>query len=174
MATIHYSLFLRKENPADSESEQKVYAQAQYTTVMNEYELAKHIAEHNSKYNRADVLGVILSLVDCIKELLLDGKRIRLGELGTFYLQIKSKGADSVDTFVTADITGLIVKWSRGSAFVDLLDQASFEFVGRRKAQQLTLEQEKESLRIAQGTSSGSSSEGGSSSDESPEGEGGD
>ncbi len=145
---INYSLSIRNANPNDANSvEKKVYATAQYTSVMTLKQLAKHISSHNSKYNRADVEGVLLSLVDCIYELLLDGKRIQLGDMGTFYCSIHSKGADTVDEFTEANITGLTVNWRRSASFESIYNDADFQFAGRRQAQKQLLVDDKQSLR---------------------------
>ncbi len=132
---IRYSLVTRQNTPSNSSGGRKVYAQAQYTNVMSLNQLSEHISEHNSKFNRADIQGVLTSLVDCIYELLLEGKRIRLGDMGTFYVSIKSTGADSIEEFYAENITGLTVKWSRSDHFEDIFRDAEFEFVGRRSDQ---------------------------------------
>ena len=66
-------------------------------------DLATHISDHNSKYNRADITAVSIMLVDCIKEYLLQGFKVELGELGQFYNRIKSVGASSASDFNAAN-----------------------------------------------------------------------
>ncbi|MCD8285210.1 MAG: HU family DNA-binding protein [Prevotellaceae bacterium] len=162
--SINYSLYVQSVDPKDPDSEKKVYAKAQSIGTKTLSQLAKHIAEHNSKYNRADVEGVLNSLLDCIKELLLDGWRIQLGELGTFYCNFRCKGADSVDEFTVANILRVLVNWNRGEMFKNLLSEVEFTYVGRRQAQKKTLEEEKDALRALMGETTSSSSSGDSSS----------
>ena len=54
---------------------------AQYTEVMNIERFARHIATHGSVYSRADISAILYMAVDCLRELLLEGKKIRLGDL---------------------------------------------------------------------------------------------
>ena len=51
------------------------------------------MSEHNSPYSRGVIHGVLTDMLDCVKELVLDGKSVRLGDLGLFSVGIKSKGA---------------------------------------------------------------------------------
>ena len=55
--------------------------------------LVSHMSEHNSPYSRGVIHGVLTDMLDCVKELVLDGKSVRLGDLGLFSVGIKSKGA---------------------------------------------------------------------------------
>ncbi len=142
---IRYSLcvyrILNKENEA------KVYAHTQYTDVVTFDQLAKHVSAHDSKYNRSDVHGVLTTLVDCIYELLLDGKRVQLGDLGTFYCSIHSKGADSVDSFTVSDIDKLGVNWERGARFKYIINDAEFQRTSRRNTQSSAITDDDADLR---------------------------
>ena len=39
---------------------------------------AKHITSHGSVYSRADISAILYIAVDCMREMLLEGKKIRL------------------------------------------------------------------------------------------------
>ena len=43
--------------------------------------------------------------VDCMREQLLEGKKIRLGDLGDFSILLTSKGAEDADKFTAQNIT---------------------------------------------------------------------
>lgn len=132
--SINYSVAMRP-NPQDEEAPKKAYASAQYTQIMTLDQFAAHIASHNSKYNRADIYAVIIQTVDCMREMLLEGKRIQLGDLGVFSVGLESMGAGSLDNFNPAiHITDINVNWSPGDRFMDLLKDASFNLVTSRKA----------------------------------------
>ena len=60
------------------------FATAQYTEVMGIEKFARHIADHGTTYSRADIMAILYMAVDCMREQLLEGKKIRLGELGDF------------------------------------------------------------------------------------------
>ena len=56
--------------------------------------LAKHMKDHYSPYSKGMVRGILTDAVRCIRELLLQGKRIQLYDLASFDLAIEhSKGA---------------------------------------------------------------------------------
>ena len=121
---------------AESELVTKAYGVAQYADVMTIEKFAKHIAEHGCVYSRADISAILYMAVDCMREELLEGKKIRLGDLGDFSLSLVSKGADSADKFnANAHITGINVVWDCGQEFKNLLADAEFNLVASRAAQ---------------------------------------
>ena len=76
---------------------QKAFAVAQYAEVMDIEKFAKHISSHGSVYSRADISAILYMTVDCMREQLLEGKKIRLGDLGDFSILLSSKGAEDAD-----------------------------------------------------------------------------
>ena len=66
--------------------------------------LAKHMANHNTPYSAGVVKGVLTDMISCIKELILDGKNVKLADLAIFSVGIVSrKGAASAADFTLAD-----------------------------------------------------------------------
>lgn len=66
--------------------------------------LAKHMANHNTPYSAGVVKGVLTDMISCIKELILDGKNVKLDDLSIFSVGIVSrKGAASAADFTLAD-----------------------------------------------------------------------
>ena len=61
---------------------QNAFAVSQYTDIMTIEKFAKHITSHGSVYSRADISAILYMAVDCMREMLLEGKKIRLGDLG--------------------------------------------------------------------------------------------
>ena len=47
-------------------------------------QLAKHMADHNTPYSMGVIRGVLTDMVACIKELILDGKNVKLDDLAIF------------------------------------------------------------------------------------------
>lgn len=47
-------------------------------------QFAEHIATHGCVYSRADIAAILTMAVDCMRENLLDGVLIKLGDLGDF------------------------------------------------------------------------------------------
>ncbi|MDO4956022.1 MAG: DNA-binding protein [Bacteroidales bacterium] len=122
----------------------KAYANAQYSDVMTIEKFAKHIATHGCVYSRADISAILYLAVDCMRELLLEGKKIRLGDLGDFSVNIQSKGAESAEKFTSQNITAVNVVWDCGDEFKNLLADAEFNLVATRTAQAAVLKAIKE------------------------------
>ena len=83
----------------DSKSYGKYYGRVVSSKTMSYQELCKHMSEHNSVFGEDVCLGVANKLQNCILEQLLEGKKVQFGELGTFYLSVKSTGADEEEDF---------------------------------------------------------------------------
>ena len=123
---------------------QNAFAISQYTDVMTIEKFAKHITSHGSVYSRADISAILYMAVDCMREMLLEGKKIRLGDLGDFSLLLSSKGAETADKFSAQNITQVKVQWEPGKEFKNLLDDAEFNLVASRSAQAAVLKAIKE------------------------------
>ena len=114
---------------------QNAFAIAQYTDVMTIEKFARHISTHGCVYSRADISAILYLAVDCMREQLLEGKKIRLGDLGDFSINLTSKGADTADKFSAQNITGVNVVWDPGMEFKSLLADAEYNLVASRNAQ---------------------------------------
>lgn len=155
---------------------QNAFAIAQYTDVMTIEKFARHIATHGTVYSRADISAILYLAVDCMREQLLEGKKIRLGDLGDFYITLSSKGAETADKFSAQNITSVNVMWEPGMEFKNLVADAEFNLVASRNAQAAVLKaikagQTTVDLTVAD-TPSGSDSDSGSSGSGSDSGSG--
>ena len=129
----------------NKEAAKKVYARAQVNDMLDINKFARHIAEHGSVYSRADVQSILIQMVDCMREQLVLGNKVVLGELGAFSISLSSKGADSFEDFTTNNIREVNVVWTPGEAFVNLRndEKTEFEEVGSRKEQAELLKDKK-------------------------------
>ena len=123
---------------------QNAFAVSQYTDIMTIEKFAKHITSHGSVYSRADISAILYMAVDCMREMLLEGKKIRLGELGDFSVLLSSKGAEDADKFTAQNITDVKVQWEPGQQFKTLRDDAEFNLVASRSAQAAVIKAIKE------------------------------
>ena len=146
------------------------FATAQYTEVMTIEKFARHIADHGTTYSRADIMAILYMAVDCMREQLLEGKKIRLGELGDFSLSLSSKGAETAEKLSSQNIQRVAVSWEPGSEFRNLLADAEFNLVATRSAQAAVLKAIKEgktnvdiSAPVTPGNPGGGSPSGGTS-----------
>ena len=125
----------KKDTDLVKTEKQNAFAISQYTDVMTIEKFAKHITSHGSVYSRADISAILYMAVDCMREMLLEGKKIRLGDLGDFSLLLSSKGAETADKFTAQNITNVKVQWEPGQQFKNLLEDAEFNLVASRSAQ---------------------------------------
>ena len=135
---------------------QHAFAVAQYSDVMTIEKFARHIATHGCVYSRADISAILYLAVDCMREMLLDGRKIRLGDLGDFSVSLSSKGAETADKFSAANITAVNVVWDCGQEFKNLLADAEFNLVATRAAQAALLKAIKSGSSIVDLGASGS------------------
>ena len=129
---INYSI-VAKHNPQDSESVDKYYAVAQYKEKLDLAAFAKHITSHGCVYSYADILAILEMACECAKEQILAGNKVSLGSLGSFWVTLRSKGADSAAEFSANNITDVRGKLSVGSAFSNMYKEAEFNQVLTRK-----------------------------------------
>lgn len=98
-------------NPNNKEEDPKWYAKAVQDRTMNFEQLVTHISEHNSPYSRGVIHGVLTDMLDCVKELVLDGKSVRLGDLGLFSVGLRTKGALTREMWaVSSHLKGVTLK----------------------------------------------------------------
>ncbi len=136
---INYSVTSRP-NPRDKDASYKYYASPQVTENVSMADFCRHISDHNSKYNRADIMAVLTQTVDCLREMLLDGKKIMLGDLGAFNIGLSSQGTLTADDFNPAiHVKKVRVNWFPGPDFQNLLGDAEWNLVANRRAQRLLL-----------------------------------
>ena len=89
-------------NPQNKSEQPKWYAKSVQDRTISFEDLVTHMSEHNSPYSRGVIHGVLTDMLDCVKELVLDGKSVRLGDLGLFSVGLKTTGAKSRDRWTVA------------------------------------------------------------------------
>ena len=67
-------------------------------------DLATHMSQHNTPFSKGVIKGLLTDMVICIKELLLEGKNVKIDDLAIFSVGIKNTkgGADNEDDFSVA------------------------------------------------------------------------
>ena len=138
---INYSVFMLP-NPIDSTAAPKAYAKAQVKEVMSFRSFIQHIADHGG-YTRGKVKGVLADMCECLVEMLLEGKKVQLDELGNFWISLSCEGAESCEKFTADNIKGVNIVFTPGEDFENLIGKAEFSAVASRAAQAATLKAEK-------------------------------
>lgn len=84
--------------------------------------LAEHMAAHNTPYSAGAIKGILTDMVSCVKELLLDGKNVKLPDLAIFSIGIRSKGAASEEDFTVAANVGALRLRARATGSLSTKD----------------------------------------------------
>ena len=88
--TVTYSVVPRI-NPREKNDPPKYYAQAQARGDVNVREMAERI-QATCTVHKTDVYAVLVALEDVVKEAILNGEIVRLGELCTLQVSLSGKG----------------------------------------------------------------------------------
>ena len=136
---IKYRKIKRTPQTGENAGKELWYATVVTDREMSFEEFVDHISSHNSPYSRGTVHGVMMDMLDCMKELILDGKSVRLGDLGLFSIGMSSRGEVSRDKVTTASVQGihLLVKntknWSN-SELKKLCKISAYDSYGTEEA----------------------------------------
>ena len=101
---------LKQNTNSSSRAYGQWYAFPVIEETINLDALAEHMANHNSPYSKGVIKGLLTDMVSCIKELLLEGKNVKIDDLAIFSLGIKNRkgGAASEEDFsVSKNIDGV-------------------------------------------------------------------
>jgi predicted histone-like DNA-binding protein len=98
---IYYKL--KKNNNQKSTQYGKWYARAKYLDTVDLDGLAAHMASHNSVFTEGNIKGLLTDMVNCIKELVLDGKAVKIDDLAIFSVGMQTTPADSAEEFTVTD-----------------------------------------------------------------------
>lgn len=80
------------------------YARPVISETFDTEMLSKHMSKHNTPFSPGVIKGVLADMISCIKELILDGKNVKLDDLAIFSVGIVSKkGAESAKAFTVVD-----------------------------------------------------------------------
>ena len=113
MATevITFPVNLRKNNNEYSHAYGKYYAEADTKEPLNLKGFAKHISDHGGLVDYKLAVLVLQNIVECLKEMAMQGQPVKLDGFGTFTPTIESDGekaAKSVDEALEQGIENLI------------------------------------------------------------------
>ena len=95
-------LYIKKYQNNNRKNEKaygKWYGRVVHVDTVDLDGLSDHIQGHGSIFTADVVQGTVKKFVQCIIELLLEGKKVRLNGLGTFYLTVDSAGAETMEDY---------------------------------------------------------------------------
>ena len=135
---INYSILIMSSKPGTKKADitqTKAYGTAQRHATLSFDDFCKHIADHNSPFSKGTVKGILTDAVACLREMMLDGNSVELGDLGRFHVELNTKGATTPEEFTTDNIKAVNVRWTPGKSFKNLLADATFQLMPSRAAQ---------------------------------------
>lgn len=103
-------------------TESKVYGKWFARSVhemMDFEEFIEHMANHHCVFSEGTIRGVIIEMEICLREILLEGKAVRLDDLGIFTIgtTCRKGGADKSEDFTSSMINGCHVNLFLGKRF---------------------------------------------------------
>ena len=130
--TLKYRKVSRTPQVGKDAGKKKFYATAVQDRTMEFEDFVTHISEHNSPYSRGTVHGVLMDTLDCLQELILDGKSVRFADLGLFSIGMASRGEDNAEKVNASSITGvhLIVRNTKNWSNTELRKMCKITALG--------------------------------------------
>jgi len=80
-------------------------------------EFIEHMAKHHCVFSEATIRGVIIEMEICLREMLLEGKAVRLDDLGIFALGLETRGESSSEKFTADSIKAVHMNLYLGKRF---------------------------------------------------------
>lgn len=105
-----------QNNNRFSKAYQKWYGRAVHE-LMEFDEFIEHMAKHHCVFSEATIRGVIIEMEICLREMLLEGKAVRLDDLGIFAIGLSTNGEETAEKFTAESIKGLSVNLYLGKRF---------------------------------------------------------
>ena len=129
-------LYLSKvTETSETETAGKMYARVSYKQTMDLHDMAQHMAEHNTAFSEGLIVGVLTDFVKCVREMVLNGNTVKVGNLAIFKATVESNGLEvlydaqsdkvasaTMGTLKEGDKTGAAVK------AIKLLAQSTGDF----------------------------------------------
>ena len=135
---MNYSIYIANSKPGTKKADitdTKAYGASQIHEKLTFDQFCKHIADHNSPFSKGTIKGILTDAVACLREQLLAGNSVNLGDLGSFRNELSCNPAKTTDDFNASYIKAVNVCWTPGKEFKNLRDEAEFQLVASRKAQ---------------------------------------
>ena len=105
--TLKYRKVQRTPQTGENAGKKKWYATSVTDREVDFEGFVSHISDHGSPYSRGTIHGVLMDALDHLQELILDGKSVRLSDLGLFSIGMTSKAEDTKEKVTAASVEGV-------------------------------------------------------------------
>ena len=117
---------IEKCQPGNPKAEKKQYASPVNAGNLTLKDLAKSIAA-NSSLSRGDIENVLTNFVEELPVFLKIGMSVKLGNLGTMRLNLKSEGVEKGKKFDASKINGVKIIFTPSTELKKSLEDINFE-----------------------------------------------
>ena len=100
-----------KNNNSKNNGYGKTYGRLVCQDTVNTSDLCRHMMKHGTIFTSDVVKGVVEKFIQCFEELLMEGNKIKLDGLGTFYLSINTEGVVNADQFTANNVKAIRIKF---------------------------------------------------------------
>ena len=94
---LHYKIYQNKSK--GNKAYGKWFARATVNQTIDLDKLAEHMSNHNTPYSKGAIYGVLTDMVNCIRELVLEGNAVKIPNLAIFSAGITTTAASTPDAF---------------------------------------------------------------------------
>ena len=94
---LHYKIYQNKSK--GNKAYGKWFARATVNQTIDLEKLAEHMANHNTPYSKGAIYGVLTDMVNCIRELVLEGNAVKIPNLAIFSAGITTTAASTPEAF---------------------------------------------------------------------------
>ena len=130
--TLKYRKVQRTPQTGENAGKKKWYATSVTDREVDFEGFVSHISDHGSPYSRGTIHGVLMDALDHLQELILDGKSVRLSDLGLFSIGMSSKAEDTKEKVTAASVDGvhLIVRNTKSWSNAELRKKCKVQEYG--------------------------------------------
>ena len=116
---------IQRRNPKLPEDPKKFYASVVHDNVTDLERLSVAVS-NRCTVRRADMYAALVALTEILSEDLSDGKVVSMGELGSFYINVKSEGADTAEDYTLSNVKGMRLVYRPGKGLKKKLRMVDF------------------------------------------------
>lgn len=141
---MKYTL-VKRGHPRYPNRGKKTYACAQYEKTLSIDELIDYIMYHGSAFRKGDYKAIVSTIADAMAEMMAEGYKIDLAEMGKFYPTLDCEGAETMGDFnPDKHIKAVKVNWQPGDTFKNLKQRTTFHEDLSRRLQKKALKMDQE------------------------------
>lgn len=123
--TVKYKVIARG-NPGDPAAPKKYYPSVSSSGRIRLRPLSQKIAAI-STVSSVDTMAVLEGLLTVLPEEIANGNIVQLGDFGSFWLRVKSEGAETEEQVNAHNIVNVLPKFTPGKEFKQVLKNTEFK-----------------------------------------------